>query len=701
MSARSEVEKGMLNSRPPFRDCDLVPGRISVTVMRSYILPVILSTIVFAGCGAAPGPADGDPTPGQTANVNDNGDGGEDFVADAGDEVMLIIGEDTTLQGSASGGTPPYAYRWFTEGWSSTEQNPIVEPLKSTTYTLEVTDANNNSETGSVTVTVVPGELSTQADADDLTIVDGQCTTLLGSASGGEPPYEFDWSAPGWGGSTAQDPTVCPADTTTYILTVTDSAGETDTDTVTVTVCQPDLSFLNGILDGTARPINFAPTDFDPTIGEFPTEEQIEANLLRLYEDGFRGILTFGVDGTLATAPRIAREIGFEVVGVGVWDVNDQDQIDTAVGLAGYTDFFILGSEGILSGRYTLQELADAIDAVRNRTCKSVTTSEPWDVLLSNTDIVDMVDFVAVNIYGWWEGAHEPQDAVELLLEHFEDVEDAAAGKVAIVRETGFPTGGHPDASVCKQHEYFEALEETGIPYVTFEFADQAWKHEDHQGYDVGPHWGRYDQYGEYKHCDDNSAPVAQDQSVSTPFQTAIDIVLIATDPDDDYLTYSIESGPLYGTLSGTPPALTYAPNAGFFGEDIFTFIANDGQLDSNVGTVTITVGEPPPCAIEFTFVPPIGSFLNLQGITYGVNYVTHAVVVYIKVDGVWWVKPYEAWPLTTILPDGTWICDITTGGDDPSATEIRAFVVSSDYDASLHSLPEEGDYVAFASVTR
>ena len=160
-----------------------------------------------------------------------------------------------------------------------------------------------------------------------------------------------------------------------------------------------------------------------------------------------------------------------------------------------------------------------------------------------------------------------------------------------------------------------------------------------------------------------------------------------------------IESQPTNGTLSGTPPEVTYTPSAGFSGQDEFTFKANDGELDSHVATVTITVEG--PSTTEFTDVPPIGSFENLQGITYRVNHVVYSVVVYIKVDGTWWVKPYLNQPLTTIRPDGTWTCDITTGGHDQDATEIRAFVVSADYDADLHLLPEEGDYIAWIGVVR
>jgi len=87
-----------------------------------------------------------------------------------------------------------------------------------------------------------------------------------------------------------------------------------------------------------------------------------------------------------------------------------------------------------------------------------------------------------------------------------------------------------------------------------------------------------------------NSPPQADDQNVSTNEATPVDITLTASDPDGDPLIYSILSGPSHGTLTGTPPNLTYTPAGGYIGPDSFTFKANDGNLDSNVAMVSITV---------------------------------------------------------------------------------------------------------------
>jgi serralysin len=87
-----------------------------------------------------------------------------------------------------------------------------------------------------------------------------------------------------------------------------------------------------------------------------------------------------------------------------------------------------------------------------------------------------------------------------------------------------------------------------------------------------------------------NSAPVADAQSVTTDEDTAKAITLTATDADLDTLTYSVVAQPLHGDLTGTAPVLTYTPDADYNGPDSFTFKANDGAVDSNIATVSITV---------------------------------------------------------------------------------------------------------------
>ncbi|MFN8495672.1 MAG: clostripain-related cysteine peptidase [Caldilineaceae bacterium] len=87
-----------------------------------------------------------------------------------------------------------------------------------------------------------------------------------------------------------------------------------------------------------------------------------------------------------------------------------------------------------------------------------------------------------------------------------------------------------------------------------------------------------------------NTPPVANNQNVTMAQNTAKSLTLTGSDANNDPLTYIVVSNPSHGTLSGTPPNLTYTPSTGFSGADSFTFKANDGKADSTIATVNITV---------------------------------------------------------------------------------------------------------------
>jgi len=91
-----------------------------------------------------------------------------------------------------------------------------------------------------------------------------------------------------------------------------------------------------------------------------------------------------------------------------------------------------------------------------------------------------------------------------------------------------------------------------------------------------------------------NDAPVANDVTGSTNENRSIQlsITLDATDVDGDDLTYSIVSDVSNGTTSISGSTLTYTPDTNWNGTDTFTYKANDGLLNSNTATGTITVSE-------------------------------------------------------------------------------------------------------------
>jgi|GEM_PF-6302577 len=88
----------------------------------------------------------------------------------------------------------------------------------------------------------------------------------------------------------------------------------------------------------------------------------------------------------------------------------------------------------------------------------------------------------------------------------------------------------------------------------------------------------------------ENQKPGAFSREIATPEDVALTFDLAAEDPEGMDLEFTILRNPRRGSLSGTKERRTYTPYADFFGNDTLIFLVNDGLLDSDPGTVIVTV---------------------------------------------------------------------------------------------------------------
>ena len=87
-----------------------------------------------------------------------------------------------------------------------------------------------------------------------------------------------------------------------------------------------------------------------------------------------------------------------------------------------------------------------------------------------------------------------------------------------------------------------------------------------------------------------NDAPTAQDLSVTVGANMPAAVHLAGSDVDGNSLTFQVSFPPGHGTLSGTPPNLTYTPRTNYVGADSFTYFSYDGITNSEAATVSIAV---------------------------------------------------------------------------------------------------------------
>jgi len=83
-----------------------------------------------------------------------------------------------------------------------------------------------------------------------------------------------------------------------------------------------------------------------------------------------------------------------------------------------------------------------------------------------------------------------------------------------------------------------------------------------------------------------NDAPVADAKDVELDEDKTLDIAMSGSDVDGDDLTFKVKTAPEHGTYEDG----TYTPEENYNGTDSFTYVANDGTVDSEEVNVTITI---------------------------------------------------------------------------------------------------------------
>jgi len=104
----------------------------------------------------------------------------------------------------------------------------------------------------------------------------------------------------------------------------------------------------------------------------------------------------------------------------------------------------------------------------------------------------------------------------------------------------------------------------------------------------------------------ENRTPVASNVDFTTQTEVAIQDNLIASDPDGDTLTFSIDEMPLLGEIMlNTDGSFIYQPSIETVGNDSFSFTVQDSRGGSARGQVNIVIE-----ALELSFTQSVrGSF--------------------------------------------------------------------------------------------
>jgi exo-beta-1,3-glucanase (GH17 family) len=234
--------------------------------------------------------------------------------------------------------------------------------------------------------------------------------------------------------------------------------------------------------------VSYASPSAVPDRGIQATPVAIRHDVAVLRSAGFTGLVTYGGSKSFVReAVASAESLGFEGLILGVWDPGSGEELDAVAAEADSPIVlgYCVGNEGYIR-RYSRDVLLQAIDDLRSRTGKPVTTTEESDDYIDE-DVHSIGDWVFPNTHAYFHGRSDPDRAVRWTVGAFKELR-RLSGRFVWLKEVGLPTMGDSakPLSEAAQERFYVMLAKTPVVFTHFEGYDQPWKRPG----TVEPNWG-------------------------------------------------------------------------------------------------------------------------------------------------------------------------------------------------------------------
>ncbi|MEW4239255.1 Ig-like domain-containing protein [Priestia megaterium] len=217
-----------------------------------------------------------------------------------------------------------------------------------------------------------------------------------------------------------------------------------------------------------------------------------------------------------------------------------------------------------------------------------------------------------------------------------------------------------------------------------------------------------------------NDPPITGDLFFTINEDTVLTNQVIATDPDGNSLTFTLQNPPINGTtvvnLDGT---FTYTPNPNYNGTDLFTVLVSDGLGGTALSTVNITIlpVNDPPLVPNYTFSTQedssvVGNIVatDIDGnpLTYSLQNLPANGTAVVNADGSFSYTPnlnFNGIDVFTVLVSdglgGTAVSTVTINViavNDPPVTSDLSFTINEDtsFSSQISASDPEGDSLTF-----
>jgi hypothetical protein len=138
--------------------------------------------------------------------------------------------------------------------------------------------------------------------------------------------------------------------------------------------------------------IAYEPPDWNPSRAWSLDLDAVSQELGWIQQAGFDGVITFTSRGDFAEIPRLAKGKGLTVI-MGIWEPQNYDEVSAAISQREFVDAYCVGHDG-WPFRYSYEVLVKAIDHVRFRTGRPVSTTQRINYYLNDKRFLSIGDWL-------------------------------------------------------------------------------------------------------------------------------------------------------------------------------------------------------------------------------------------------------------------------------------------------------------------
>jgi len=216
--------------------------------------------------------------------------------------------------------------------------------------------------------------------------------------------------------------------------------------------------------------IAYEPASVDPYENEYASAEEIRGELQVLAGDSFDGVITFSASGSLADIPRIAKEVGFRAVIMGIINVVDNEELSAAISVKEYVDAYCVGHM-FTDYPYSQTEVLQALDIVRSSTGRPISTTLRPNGYLVFPEVSNAIDFFFPDIHANWYydgSAHKALKATEEYVREVRRLQARYPNKPVLLKLISIPSEEVPGASTEQQYQFYRQVVEYVESSMTF-----------------------------------------------------------------------------------------------------------------------------------------------------------------------------------------------------------------------------------------